>query len=88
MGNFSFFQQVRCEVIVKYTNLNWLEYEWTRTGIRTLEAQIDEKNKNIEDRQNVTGSYKKRVYLKISFSSLCMGFENVLALHSFCIKYI
>ena len=31
-----------------------------RTGIRTIEAQIDEKNKNIEARQNVTGSYKKK----------------------------
>ena len=29
--------------------------------IRTLEAQIDDKNKNIEARQNVAGSYKKRV---------------------------
>ena len=29
-----------------------------RTGIRTLEAQIDEKN-NIEARQNVTSFYKK-----------------------------
>ena len=27
-----------------------------------LEAEIDEKNKNIEARQNVAGSYKKRVY--------------------------
>ena len=34
-----------------------------KTGIRTLEAQIDEKN-NIEARQNVTSFYKKRVYLK------------------------
>ena len=33
-------------------------------GIRTLEAQTDEKNKNIEARQNVTGSYKKIVYLE------------------------
>ena len=30
-----------------------------RTGNRTLEAQIDEKNKNIEARLNVTGSFKK-----------------------------
>ena len=29
--------------------------------IRTLEAQIDDKNKNIEARQKVAGSYKKRV---------------------------
>ena len=31
-----------------------------RIGIRTLEAQIDEKTKNIEAGQNVTGSYKKK----------------------------
>ena len=44
-------------------NWNLLEHEWIRIGIRTFEAQIDEKKKNIEDRQNVTGSYKrKRVY--------------------------
>ena len=43
MGNFRLFQQARCEVIVKYTNCNLLEHEWIRTGIRTLEAQIDEK---------------------------------------------
>ena len=36
-----------------------------RTGIRTLEAQIDEKNKSIEARENV-GSYRKRVYLHLS----------------------
>ena len=36
-------QQARCEVIVKYTNCNILEHEWIRTGIRTLEAQIDKK---------------------------------------------
>ena len=64
MGNFQLFQQARCEVIVKYTNCNLLEHEWIRIGIRTFEAQIDEKNKNTEDRQNVTGSYKrKRVYV-------------------------
>ena len=50
----------RCEVIVKYPNFNLLEHEWIRTGIRTLEAQIDEKNKSIEAQQNVTGSYKKK----------------------------
>ena len=59
MGNFRLFQQARCVVIVKYINCNLLEHELIRTGIRTLEAQIDEKNKNIEARQNVTGSYKK-----------------------------
>ena len=32
-------------------------------GIRTLEAQIDEKNKNIEAWQNFTGSYKKKSVL-------------------------
>ena len=31
-----------------------------KNRIRTLEAQIDEKNKNIEARQNVTDSYKKK----------------------------
>ena len=53
------FQQARCEVIVKYTNCNLLEHERIRTGIRTLETQIDGKNKNIEARQNFTDSYKK-----------------------------
>ena len=28
--------------------------------MRTLEAQIDERSKNIGARQNVTGSYKKK----------------------------
>ena len=60
MGNFRLFQQSRCEVIAKYTNCNLLEHEWIRTGIKTPEAQIDEKNKNIEDRQNVIGSYKRK----------------------------
>ena len=55
MGNFRHFQQARCEVIVKYTNCNLFEHELIRTGLRTLEAQIDEKNMNIEARQNVTG---------------------------------
>ena len=59
-GNFRLFQQARCEVIVKYTNCKLLEHEWTRTGIKTLEPQIDEKNKNIEAQQNVTGSYQKK----------------------------
>ena len=53
MGNLRLFQQAKCEVIVKYTNCNLLDHELIRTGIRTLEAQIDEKNKNIEARQNV-----------------------------------
>ena len=61
MGNFRLFQQARYEVIVKYTNCDLLEHEWVRTGIRTLEAEIDEKNKNAEVRQNVTSSYKKGV---------------------------
>ena len=64
MRNFRLSQQARCEVIVKYTNCNLLAHEWIRTEIRTLEAQINEKNKNIEARQNVTGSYKKRVQCK------------------------
>ena len=59
MGNFRLFQQARCEVITKYTNCNLLEHELIRTGKRTLEAQIDEKN--IEARQNVNDSYEKRV---------------------------
>ena len=59
MENFRLSQQARCEVIAKYVNFNLLEHEWIRTGIRTLEAQIDEKNKNIEAPQNVTGSYEK-----------------------------
>ena len=53
--------RARCEVIVKNTNCNLLEHESIRTVIRTLDAQFDEKNKNIEARQNVTGSYKKVV---------------------------
>ena len=53
MGNLRLFQQAKCEVIVKYTNCNLLDHELIRTGIITLEAQIDEKNKNIETRQNV-----------------------------------
>ena len=61
MGSFRLFQQARCEVIVKYTNFNLLEHEWIGTGIRTLEAQIDQKKKNIEAQQNVA-LIKKRVY--------------------------
>ena len=60
MGKFRLFQQARFEVIVKYTNCNLLGHEWIRTGIRTFGAQIEEKNKNIEARQNITGSYKKK----------------------------
>ena len=60
MGNFRLFQQAKCAVISRYTNCNLLEHEWIRTEIRTLEAQIDEKNKNIEAAQNVTGSYEKK----------------------------
>ena len=69
IGNSWLFQQARCEVIVKYTNCNLLEHAWIRTGIRTLEAQIDEKNKSIEAWQNVTGFYKKRVQ---SITFLCL----------------
>ena len=50
MGNFRLFQQARCEVIVKYTNCSLSEHEGIRTGIRTFEAQIDGKNKNIDAR--------------------------------------
>ena len=50
-----------CKVLsIKYKNFNLLEHERIRTGIRTLEVQIDEKNKNIEARQYITGSYKKK----------------------------
>ena len=59
IGNFRPFQQARCEVIVKYASCNLLEPEWIRTGIRTLEAQIDEKNKSTEAQQNVSSSFKK-----------------------------
>ena len=69
MGNFGLFQQARCEVIVKYTNYNLLEHEWIRTGIRTLEAQIDEKNKIIQAQQNVTGSYRKKKCINSFFFS-------------------
>ena len=62
MRNFRLFRQAWWEVIVKYKNCNLLEHDSIRTGIRTLEAQIDKKNKNIEAGQNVTGSYKRRVY--------------------------
>ena len=68
MENFRLFQQAKCEVIVKYTNCNFSEHEWIRTGIRILESQIYEKNKNIEARQNVFGSYKKMTVVKIRIS--------------------
>ena len=60
MANFWLFQQARCEVIVKYPDCNLLVHEWLITGIRILQAQIDEKNKNIESLQNVTGSNKRK----------------------------
>ena len=60
MGNFWLFQQAWYEVIFKNINCNLLEHEWIRTGVRTLEALTEEKNKNIEAQQNVTGSYKKK----------------------------
>ena len=41
-----------------------------KIGIRALEAQIDEKNKNIEARQNVTSSYKKNSALWSKIKSL------------------
>ena len=68
MGDFWLFQQARCEIIVKYTNCNLLESEWIRTGIRTLQAQIDEKSKSIEFGQNVTGSYEEKTVSKDSLS--------------------
>lgn len=33
-----------------------------RTGIRTFQGQIEQKNKNIEAEQKLSGSYKKIVY--------------------------
>ena len=75
MWNFRLFQQARCEVIVKYTNCNLLENESIRTGIRTLEAQIDEKSNNIEAGQNVTGSYKKKSVSKTSEKLHFSGME-------------
>ena len=87
MGNFRLFQQVRCGVIVKYTKCNLLEHEWIRAEIRTLEAQIEDKNKNIEARQNVTGSYKKECNSFIFQSFLSKRqfyiFQNCL----FSVKY-
>ena len=70
MGNFRHFQQPRCEVIVKYRNCNLLEHEWIRTGIKTFETQIDEKNKNIEAGQNVSDSYKKKRVIKMTISKI------------------
>ena len=73
MRNFRLSQQARCEVIVKYTNCNLLEHEWIRTEIRTLEAQINEKNKNIEARQNVTGCYKQKSAMQMETLWLLCG---------------
>ena len=74
MGNFLLFQQTRHKVTVKYTNCNLLEYEWIRIGIRTLEAQIDEKN-NIEAWQNFTGSYKKKECFNLNVAAVsCTAF--------------
>ena len=61
MGNFWLFQQAKCEVIIKHINCNLWKHEWVRTKIRTLEAQIGKKNKNIEAWQNVADSYQKSV---------------------------
>ena len=69
MGNFRLFQQARCEVIVKYTNCNLLEQERIRAGIKTLEAQTDEK-KNIEAWQSVTGSCKRESVVSIALIAL------------------
>ena len=47
--------------------------------MRRLEAQIDEKSKNTEARQNVTGSYKKRVYTTKKYIYLSNAFLNSLS---------
>ena len=60
--------------MVKYTNCNLLEHGWITTGIRTLEAQIDEKSRNIVAPQNVTGSYEKKSVM-LNFSFLTYIFE-------------
>ena len=75
MGNFRLFQQARCEVITKYTNCNLLEHELIRTGKRTLEAQIEEKN--IEAWQNVNGSYEKKSVRDYSSLSNPNGFQYI-----------
>ena len=72
MGNFRLFQQARSEVIVKYTNCNLLEHEWTRT------VQNDEKNKKIRTLKLgkiLLVLIKKRVYLK--WFSLQFGFCGI-----------
>ena len=50
-----------------------------RIGIRALEAQIDEKNKNVEAQQNVTGSYKKTVYCgrKVNLYIECVKYFHI-----------
>ena len=66
MGTFRIFQQARCEAIVKYTNCNLLEHEMNKNRNKNTWGSNWRKNKNIEARQNVTGSYKRiRVYAKI-----------------------
>ena len=69
--------RARCEVIVKNTNCNLLEHESIRTVIRTLDAQFDEKNKNIKARQNVAGSYKKSSVV-FKYDCLLDGFCHTL----------
>ena len=78
MKNFWLFKQTKCEEIVKYTNGNLLELEWIRTWIRTLDVYIGEKNKNIETRQNVTGSYKKNE---------CNYIQKMYKLYITCTKF-
>ena len=46
MGNFWFFKNASCEVIVRYTRLNLLEHEWIKKGIRKLETQIGQKKEH------------------------------------------
>ena len=48
-------------------------------GIRTLEAQIDEKNKNIEAWQNFTGSYKKKECFSLNVAAVSCTVFPVLS---------
>ena len=61
MGNFRLFQRARCEVIVKYTNCNLLEQERIRAGIKTLEAETDEKKRTAKLAKMLLVIVKKRL---------------------------
>ena len=62
-----------------------LELTWLRTGIRTFESEIGQKNKNIEAQQNFTGSYKKRVYKSGHLRDFCTK-KGLISKH-FCITH-